>query len=90
METGNSAKKPKEQKKENLRGVYADLGPLLGLGVQLAATMVLMVYLGQWLDEKYNQKPLFIIICSILGLTAGMYNLIKTLNEFEKKKKNGQ
>jgi F0F1-type ATP synthase assembly protein I len=80
----DSKKKPK---KETLRTTYAELGPLLGIGVQLAVTMVLMVLLGNWLDEKYNKQPLFLIICSIFGLTAGLYNLIKTVTEFEKKKK---
>jgi F0F1-type ATP synthase assembly protein I len=75
------------QKKESLRGAYSELGPLLGVGVQLALTMVLMVFLGRWLDEKYNRQPLFLIICSVVGLTAGMYNMIKTVNDFEKKDK---
>ncbi len=78
-----------EKKKENTdqKPVYAEIGQYLGLGFQLAASVVLMVFLGNWLDEKYNKKPLFLIIGACLGTFAGLYNLIKTVLEIEKKTK---
>ncbi len=80
--------KLKEKKEpETLKSIYADISPILGIGAQLAATMVLMVFLGNWLDEKFGKQPLFVIICSAIGLSAGIYNLIRTVKEYEKKKK---
>jgi ATP synthase protein I len=50
----------------------------LGLGTQLAVTVTAMTFLGIWLDKKYNTEPIFTIICSLFGVTAGIYNFIKT------------
>ena len=50
----------------------------LGLGTQLAVTVTAMTFLGIWLDKKYNTQPIFTIVCSFLGVTAGIYNFIKT------------
>ncbi len=67
--------------------MYAEIGPFLGLGVQLAVTVVLMVLIGNWLDEKYHKAPLFLIIGACLGTFSGLYNLIRAVLEIEKKTK---
>lgn len=64
-----------------------DAGPYLGLGLQLAVTIVAMVYLGDWLDSKLGYHYIFTLIFGFLGIGAGMYNLIKTVNDLEKKNK---
>jgi ATP synthase protein I len=50
----------------------------LGLGMQLAVTVTAMAFLGIWLDKKFNTQPVLTIVCSFFGITAGMYNFIKT------------
>lgn len=75
---------------EKLSGIgksLKEVGPYLGIGVQLAATVVLMVLIGNWLDKKFEQKFIFTLIFGFLGIFSGMYNLIKTLTYLEKKKK---
>lgn len=76
---------------EKLSGIgksFKEVAPYLGIGVQLAATIVLMVLIGNWLDKKFGQKFIFTLIFGLLGIFSGMYNLLKTLNYLEKKKKN--
>lgn len=58
---------------------YKDVGPYLGLGLQLALTVVIMVFLGIWLDGKFNTKPILTVICAFLGIIIGMYTFIKTV-----------
>ena len=62
-----------------------DAGPYLGLGLQLALTVTIMVFVGIWLDDKFNSKPIITIICSVFGIFAGMYNFIKTVLKSVKK-----
>lgn len=78
------------EKKKNVKiaGSLRDAGPYLGLGTQLAATIILMFFLGLWLDNKFETKPIFIIVCTFLGGFAGMYNFIKTVMNLNKSKKN--
>ena len=56
----------------------------IGLGTQLAATVVLMVLLGVWLDGKFNTRPVLTVIFSFLGVVSGMYNFIKTALKSDK------
>ncbi len=62
-------------------------GPYLGLGTQLAATIALMAFLGIYLDNKFDTKPVCILICTFFGAFAGLYNFIKNINELDKKNK---
>lgn len=63
-----------------------EAAPYMGLGLQLAATIVIMVLLGDWLDKKLDLRYVFTITFALLGIGAGMYNLIKTINVIEKRK----
>lgn len=65
---------------------YSQIGPYLGLGTQLAATVILMFFLGRWLDQKFATTPLFIIILSLIGSSAGIYNFIHAVLNLNKKK----
>jgi ATP synthase protein I len=70
---------------------YKEIGPYLGLGTQLAATIVLMFFLGRWLDGKFETEPLFTILFAFLGGFAGIYNFIRAvlnINEKKKREKN--
>jgi len=77
------------QKKYNskLTETYKDIGPFLGLGTQLAATIILMFFLGRWLDKKFEIEPILTIIFSFLGGFAGIYNFIKSTLDLNKKRK---
>jgi F0F1-type ATP synthase assembly protein I len=74
-----------EKDENNISKTYRDVGPYIGLGTQLAATIVLMFFLGKWLDEKFELSPLFTISFSFFGGFAGIYNFIKTVLNINKK-----
>jgi F0F1-type ATP synthase assembly protein I len=65
---------------------YRNIGPYLGLGTQLAATIILMFFLGRWLDSKLGTEPLLLIIFSLVGGFAGIFNFIKIVLQLNKKK----
>lgn len=68
-------------------GSINEIGPYLGLGFQLAASVVLMFFLGKWLDGKFGIFPILTITFSFLGGAAGIYNVIKAVIELGEKKK---
>ena len=72
---------------QKLAKTYREIGPYLGLGTQLAASIVLMFFLGRWLDEKFELTPVLTIIFSILGGFGGIYNVINATIKLNKKKK---
>ncbi|OGU53911.1 MAG: hypothetical protein A2V66_17055 [Ignavibacteria bacterium RBG_13_36_8] len=78
----------KEKSTEKFSRTYREIGPYLGLGTQLAATVIILFFVGYWLDERFSLFPLLTIIFSFLGGIVGIYNFIKTVIVLNDKKKN--
>lgn len=43
------------------------LARFMGMGLEVAVTVVLSLYAGFKLDEKFNYPPFFLIICLLIG-----------------------
>jgi F0F1-type ATP synthase assembly protein I len=52
-----------------------------GLGVQLAASILVFVLAGQWLDRKLGTDSWFTIGLALLGFGGTFYSLIRQLNK---------
>lgn len=78
---------PKPEYDSGLANTMREVGPYLGLGLQLAVTIVVMVLIGDWLDNKFGYKYLFTLIFAFLGIGTGLYNMLKTITELEKRNK---
>jgi ATP synthase protein I len=50
-----------------------------GLGVQLAASILLFVWIGQWADRKFGTGGLLTIVAAFLGFGGTMFWLIRSL-----------
>ena len=80
-----------EQKKNDsgfssyLRAIRS-AGPLFGSGIQLAASVVLMFFIGRWLDSLCNSAPWLMIVGLFFGFSAGLYSFIRIVNKVEKDK----
>ena len=74
----------KKDKNSSNSNLYKDYAPYLGLGIQLAATIVIMVFVGIWLDGKFNTSPYLTLVFSFLGIFTGMYHFIKSVTRLDK------
>ena len=52
-----------------------------GLGVELAAAVLLGVLAGEWLDRKAGGHGIFTIVGAFAGFGATLYALIRTLSK---------
>jgi len=68
-----------QPKDEGLSKIYREIGPYVGLGLQLALTVGLMVFIGIWLDGKFKTTPILTVIFAFLGVFIGMYPSFKTV-----------
>jgi F0F1-type ATP synthase assembly protein I len=50
-----------------------------GAGLQLAATLVVFMFLGIWLDKRLGSSPWFVLICVFVGAAAGFYSIYRKL-----------
>jgi F0F1-type ATP synthase assembly protein I len=74
-------KKLEDKTLTKLAKAYQEMSLYLGLGIQMAATIVLMFFLGKWLDEYFEISPVLTITFSAIGGFAGIYNFIhSTIN----------
>lgn len=52
-----------------------------GLGIQLAVSLLLFVWVGQWADRKLGTGGVFTILAALLGFGGTMYSVIRKLNK---------
>jgi F0F1-type ATP synthase assembly protein I len=64
-------------------GREASSGPsateFAGVGLQFAASIVVCLFAGQWLDRKLATAPWFLIIGVFFGAGAGFYSMYRKL-----------
>ncbi len=67
-------------------------GKYTGLGIQFALSILLFLWLGQWIDKKLGTEPLFLFVGVFSGAGAAFYAMYRTLmadqrrNERERKR----
>ncbi|MEO8564577.1 MAG: AtpZ/AtpI family protein [bacterium] len=64
----------KRQQEEGLSG-----SEFAGVGLQFAASILVFVYLGQWLDRKLGTTPWLLIVGVFLGAGASFYSMYRKL-----------
>ena len=57
-----------------------------GLGIKFAASILVFVFAGQWLDRKVSSTPLFTVLGAFLGFGGTMWWLIRRLKADEDQK----
>ncbi len=62
------------------------MGPYLGLGLEFAFTLLLLIFLGRYLDRRWGTEPILLLVGSALGFVIGFYYLIRTLSGLSKRK----
>ena len=67
----------KKSKPLNRPLIYRQVGPYLGLGVQLAASALLCLFLGRWIDGKLGTEPVLMMVGVLVGAAAGFYSFIR-------------
>jgi F0F1-type ATP synthase assembly protein I len=52
-----------------------------GLGIQLAVSLLVFVWIGQWADRKFGTGGVLTILAALLGFGGTMYSVIRSLNK---------
>ncbi len=66
------------------RNNYTKIVVFTGAAFEMAALIILCVFLGKFLDQKFStDKPLFTAGLSILGVIGSILNLIRKVKKIE-------
>ena len=61
---------------------------LMGVGWYIGACIILGVLGGLWLDNKFNTKPVLVIVGLILGVVVAFYGVYRIILPNINKKQN--
>jgi F0F1-type ATP synthase assembly protein I len=59
-----------------------DSAPYLGIGSSLAFTVLLCLWVGHWLDEKFGTEPRYFLVGAVVGVAAAalhFWRMYKTM-----------
>ncbi len=57
---------------------FAGAGVFLTVGIQLAVTVVVLFFLGRWLDERLGTSPWLMLAGLLLGIVGGMIKFFRS------------
>lgn len=57
----------------------------MGLGLQFVLSLLLFLYLGQWVDRKLGTAPWFLILGVFIGASAAFYSMYHALKAEERR-----
>jgi F0F1-type ATP synthase assembly protein I len=75
--TGGATPPSNDPRRTPENGVSA--GEYAGLGIQFAASIVVFLYLGQWLDRKLGTAPWLLLAGVFLGAGGSFYSMYRRL-----------
>lgn len=59
-------------------------GPMVGLGVQFVVTILVCLFIGQWLDRKLGTTPWLLLAGVLLGAALGFWMMLRVAKAAEK------
>jgi ATP synthase protein I len=64
--------------------VFREATPYLGLGIQLAAGVIVFYYLGSWADGKLHTAPWLMLTGVLIGIVGGFIKFFRTAADLSK------
>lgn len=80
----------RERKRPSLAPLFEttrEISPYIGHGFQLAASILVFLFLGRWVDSQFGTYPVFMIIGAFIGGAGGMISFIRAVLKQEELKK---
>jgi F0F1-type ATP synthase assembly protein I len=70
---------PSDPRFRERSGLTPQAGDMMGVGLQFAASILLFLFLGKWLDERLGTGPWLLIAGVFIGGSAGFYSMYRRL-----------
>lgn len=59
-------------------------GSMVGLGLQFVVTILVCLFVGQWLDRKLGTTPWLLVTGVMAGAALGLWNMVRVARAAEK------
>lgn len=64
---------------EESRPQATQVGEVLGVGLQFAGAILLFLFLGRWLDQRFGTEPWLLLVGVLVGAVGGFASLYRQL-----------
>ena len=81
----NEEREPHEPKRSPYREGGTSGAAVAGLGMQFVLAILLFLFLGKWLDERFGTTPWLLIAGVFLGAGASFYSIYRRLMADQKR-----
>ena len=61
------------------KGSAPSASEFAGIGLQFALSIVLFVFVGEWVDSRLGTGPVFLIVGAFVGAGGGFYSMYRKL-----------
>ena len=55
--------------------------PLVGLGLQFVVTLLVCLFVGQWLDRKFGTSPWLLLAGMLVGAALGFWSMWRVMRQ---------
>lgn len=66
-------------------GILRAAAPYLTLGIQIAAGVVMFLFIGKYADERFGTKPWLMVAGIVVGFAGGMIHFFREVMTMSKK-----
>jgi len=66
-------------------GTYRELAPFLTLGFQLASAVVILFFVGRWVDATFGSSPVGQLAGVLFGVIGGMWKFFHAVNAMNRR-----
>lgn len=78
-----------EKGSSGLGRAFQQVGPYLSIGVEFAASILICLGVGWWVDQRLRTAPWLMLGGAFFGMAAGFVNLYRTVTGLQKKGRKG-
>lgn len=75
LESENTVKEYLKLKKHDRSKIATAYALLTQIAIQVLVIMVMMFFLGRWLDKFLGTSPLFLLLCILLGMLSAFKSI---------------
>jgi F0F1-type ATP synthase assembly protein I len=72
---------PEENRGGDWARAWRDAAPFLGLGTSLAASILVGIWLGRYLDRQLDTEPTFFWVGAVLGMAAASWEFYRQVTK---------
>jgi F0F1-type ATP synthase assembly protein I len=67
---------------KNNRNPFQAMALMSQIVSALVGCILIGIFTGKWLDQKWGTEPIFLIIGLLLGIAAGTYSMIASIRNY--------